>query len=159
MVRASRILIKAERASPRTDLRPHVTLMGQVSSLSLRHSTMSVLGSVSRTISPTRKHFDVVQPNWAKRAVQYGRFFQGWSMFAPDPPKRDGHLVMDVELPDGTHIDPQTGIAPLMAAANFELMDWDQMWGELAPSGSPPNATPAIAQSSPNGCATPISVV
>ena len=31
--------------------------------------------------------------------------------------------------------------------------------GELAPSGSPPNATPAIAQSSPNGCATPISVV
>ena len=120
---------------------------------------MSVLGSVSRTISPTRKHFDVVQPNWAKRAVQYGRFFQGWSMFAPDPPKRDGHLVMDVELPDGTHIDPQTGIAPLMAAANFELMDWDQMWGELAPSGSPPNATPAIAQSSPNGCATPISVV
>ncbi len=79
-----------------------------------------------------RKHFDVEQPNWSKRAVQYGRFFQGWSMFAPDPPKRDGHLVMDVELPDGTHVDPQTMKPPVMAAANFELMNWDQMWGSFS---------------------------
>ena len=79
-----------------------------------------------------RTHFDFVQPAWSKRAVQYGRFFQGWSMFAPDAPKRDGYLVIDAELPDGTRIDPQTGLPPVIEPANFGRMDWDQMWGSYS---------------------------
>ena len=79
-----------------------------------------------------RTHFNFVQPAWSARAVQYGRFFQGWSMFAPDAPKRDGYLVIDAELPDGTRIDPQTGAPPVMEAASFARMDWDQMWGSYS---------------------------
>jgi len=79
-----------------------------------------------------RSRLDITQPEWARRTIQYGRFFQGWSMFAPDAPKRDGYIVIDVELPDGTHIDPQTGKAPVLEAANFDSMDWDQMWGSFS---------------------------
>ncbi len=79
-----------------------------------------------------RTHFDFTQPEWSRRTVQYGRFFQGWSMFAPDAPKRDGYLVIDVELPDGTRIDPQTGEPPVLKAADFGPMDWDQMWGSFS---------------------------
>ena len=79
-----------------------------------------------------RNRVKVTQPEWSRKAVQYGRFFQGWSMFAPDAPKRDMYLVIDVELPDGTRVDPQTGQAPAMVPADFGPMDWDQMWGSFS---------------------------
>ena len=78
-------------------------------------------------------HIEHHQPTWARAIVQYGRWFQGWSMFAPDAPKRDGWLVIDAELPDGTHIDPQTGEAPRFEALRAEWMYHGgfrgQFWG------------------------------
>ncbi|MCB9545483.1 MAG: DUF393 domain-containing protein [Myxococcales bacterium] len=78
------------------------------------------------------------QPKWAQQFIQYGRFFQGWSMFAPDVPKTDGHIVMDVELTDGRRLDPQTGVAPLLAAADARRFQPGFFWGVFSsrlPSG------------------------
>jgi predicted DCC family thiol-disulfide oxidoreductase YuxK len=74
----------------------------------------------------------VSQPDWAKRIVQYARIFQGWSMFAPDAPKGDGWLVIDVERPDGTHVDPQTNREPEFITATYPKMKWDQFWGSYS---------------------------
>ena len=53
-------------------------------------------------------------------------------MFAPNVPMRDGWLVIDAELPDGTHVDPQTGRTPEFVAANARKMQWDQFWGSYS---------------------------
>ncbi|MCB9544231.1 MAG: DUF393 domain-containing protein, partial [Myxococcales bacterium] len=69
------------------------------------------------------------QPEWARMIVQYGRLFQGWSMFAPDAPTGDGWVVIDAELGDGTHVDPQTGEPPVIAPLAPGLMPGGQFWG------------------------------
>ncbi len=74
----------------------------------------------------------VAMPSWARATIQYGRWFQGWSMFAPGAPLRDGHLVIEAELEDGTIVDPQTGKAPVIGPATFGPRDWDQFWGSYS---------------------------
>lgn len=56
------------------------------------------------------------RPEWITEMVVYGRMFQGWSMFAPDPPREDGWVVVDGRTADGRKLDPLTGEAP-----NFSL--------------------------------------
>jgi len=56
------------------------------------------------------------RPEWVTEMVVYGRMFQGWSMFAPDPPREDGWVVVDGRTADGRKLDPLTGEAP-----NFSL--------------------------------------
>lgn len=46
------------------------------------------------------------QPTVLEAIVHYGRFFQGWSMFAPNPPTSTGVLVVDAVTRDGRRIDP-----------------------------------------------------
>jgi hypothetical protein len=53
------------------------------------------------------------QPEWAAYVVHYPRTFQGWGMFAPEPPYDDGHVVIDARTVDGRKIDPQTGLEPV----------------------------------------------
>jgi predicted DCC family thiol-disulfide oxidoreductase YuxK len=74
----------------------------------------------------------VTQPEVLRKTVSITRTFQGWSMFAPDVPTRDGWLVIDAELPDGTHVDPQTGREPEFIAADARKMRWDQFWGSYS---------------------------
>lgn len=52
------------------------------------------------------------RPEWVTAMVVYGRMFQGWSMFAPDPPREDGWVVVDGRTKDGRKLDPLTGRAP-----------------------------------------------
>lgn len=40
------------------------------------------------------------------------RLYQGWRMFAPEPPYDDGHLVVDARTEDGRQLDPFTGERP-----------------------------------------------
>jgi predicted DCC family thiol-disulfide oxidoreductase YuxK len=68
------------------------------------------------------------QPRWASAIVQYGRLFQGWGMFTPDAPTRDGWLVIDAVLADGTHVDPQTGQAPVFAVVDRQRLAFDSFW-------------------------------
>lgn len=69
------------------------------------------------------------QPTWARMAVHYGRFFQGWSMFAPDAPTGDGWMVIEAELDDGRVIDPQTGEPPVFGPCDATRMVEGQFWG------------------------------
>ncbi len=69
------------------------------------------------------------QPTWARKAVHYGRFFQGWSMFAPNAPMGDGWMVIEAELDDGRVIDPQTGAAPAFEPCDADRMVPGQFWG------------------------------
>ena len=79
-----------------------------------------------------RDRWRVTQPSWARAAVQYPRIYQGWSMFAPDAPRRDGHMVIDAVLEDGTHVDPQTGEAPVLGVADAHSKSWGQLWGSYS---------------------------
>jgi predicted DCC family thiol-disulfide oxidoreductase YuxK len=47
--------------------------------------------------------------------VAYPRLYQDWKLFAPDPPKRQGALVVDAQTGKGAKIDPFTGQPPLEA--------------------------------------------
>jgi predicted DCC family thiol-disulfide oxidoreductase YuxK len=59
-----------------------------------------------------RQFFTIRQPQWMAEVVAYPRIFQGWSMFAPEPPYDDGHLVVDGRTVDGRKLDPLTGKPP-----------------------------------------------
>jgi vitamin K-dependent gamma-carboxylase-like protein len=82
------------------------------------------------------------QPRWAKAIVQYGRLFQGWGMFAPDAPTRDGWLVIDAVLADGTHVDPQTGLPPVFDLADHRRLRWDSLWDAYSQRIASPRGTP-----------------
>jgi predicted DCC family thiol-disulfide oxidoreductase YuxK len=82
------------------------------------------------------------QPRWARAIVQYGRLFQGWSMFAPDAPTRDGWLVIDAVLADGTHIDPQTGRTPVFDVADHRRLRWDSFWDAYSARIASPRLAP-----------------
>lgn len=53
-----------------------------------------------------RSRVRIEQPKALKAIVAYGRFFQGWSMFAPNVPTTDGMVVVDAETVDGRRVDP-----------------------------------------------------
>ncbi|MFN3202051.1 MAG: HTTM domain-containing protein [Bradymonadia bacterium] len=73
-----------------------------------------------------RKTFpDHKMPTWANTFSHYGDFQQGWQLFAPDAPVKDGWMIVDAELDDGTHIDPRTGEVPnLDQMADARLRHW-----------------------------------
>lgn len=68
----------------------------------------------------------VPQPELFKAMVQYGRFYQGWSMFAPNPPQRNGLVVVDAETVDGRKIDPLN-----YAATGWTGEPWDSSPGRI----------------------------
>jgi predicted DCC family thiol-disulfide oxidoreductase YuxK len=54
----------------------------------------------------------IVQPKLLLAVVDTFRLYQGWRMFAPEPPYEDGRLVVDARTQDGRKVDPLTGVAP-----------------------------------------------
>ncbi|MBV71424.1 MAG: hypothetical protein CMH52_08735 [Myxococcales bacterium] len=72
------------------------------------------------------------QPKALKLLVSYARIFQGWSMFAPNAPMKDGWLVIDAVRMDGSHVDPQTNRIPDFGPADANKMQWDQFWGSYS---------------------------
>ncbi|MCA9544305.1 MAG: DUF393 domain-containing protein [Myxococcales bacterium] len=79
-----------------------------------------------------RRRVPHIQPTWAKAFIGYGRFFQGWSMFAPSATKQDGGLIIEATLEDGTVVDPQTGLPPRFAPVSMRHQRWDQFWGSYS---------------------------
>ncbi len=75
-----------------------------------------------------RNRVKVHQPEWMADIVNYPRIFEGWSMFAPEPPYDDGHLVVDGRTVDGRKLDPFTGKPPDFDP--FTPTGWglDQLW-------------------------------
>lgn len=66
------------------------------------------------------------QPELFRALVQYGRFFQGWSMFAPNPPTTNGLVVVDARTVDGRRIDPLN-----YAATGWTGEPWEASPGRL----------------------------
>jgi hypothetical protein len=54
----------------------------------------------------------VVQPKALLAVVDTFRLYQGWRMFAPEPPYEDGRLVVDARTQAGKKVDPLTGVEP-----------------------------------------------
>jgi predicted DCC family thiol-disulfide oxidoreductase YuxK len=54
----------------------------------------------------------VKQPVALAAVVDRLRLYQGWTMFAPEPPYEDGRLVVDGRTEDGRKLDPLTGAEP-----------------------------------------------
>jgi hypothetical protein len=55
----------------------------------------------------TVTHFNPAwQPRWMHAAASYLQTFQGWAMYAPDPPTSDLDIVVDAVTRDGRHVDP-----------------------------------------------------
>ncbi len=52
------------------------------------------------------------QPALLQSVVDRLRLYQGWRMFAPEPPYEDGRLVVDARTIDGRKVDPLTNGAP-----------------------------------------------
>jgi hypothetical protein len=66
--------------------------------------------SVSNAFIPQALHMR--RPEWMIELIEYPRLLQGWSMFAPEPPFEDGHVVVDGRAADGRKLDPFTGKPP-----------------------------------------------
>lgn len=72
------------------------------------------------------------RPQWMEAIVVYPRLFQGWTMFAPEPPTDDGRVVCEGFTADGRTIDPLNEEEP----TNFDLnpkygFRKNQLWGEF----------------------------
>jgi predicted DCC family thiol-disulfide oxidoreductase YuxK len=60
-----------------------------------------------------RRHLPhVEQPLALQVVVDRLRLYQGWRMFAPEPPYDDGRMVVDGRTRDGRKVDPLTGAEP-----------------------------------------------
>lgn len=77
------------------------------------------------------------RPEWLEATIVYPRMFQGWSMFAPQPPGDDGVIVVDALTRDGRRVDPLTGKPPTFEMdpvngyhLNQLWCDWQRRFGE-----------------------------
>jgi hypothetical protein len=68
------------------------------------------------------------RPHWVEAMVVYGRLFQGWSMFSPDPPREDGWVVVDGRTKGGGKLDPLTGRAPDFSLSPRGGPDFSAQW-------------------------------
>lgn len=68
------------------------------------------------------------RPQWMTDVVVYPRLFQGWSMFAPGPPRHDGRLVVDGRTADGRKLDPLTGQEPVLEVALQDRSSMSANW-------------------------------
>lgn len=80
---------------------------------------------VPRALKPATR------PEWMTAIVEYLTIPQGWSMFAPEPPREDSRLVVDAVLADGSHIDVLTGQPPDFEPSLHGPWGFDQHWCEL----------------------------
>jgi hypothetical protein len=71
------------------------------------------------------------RPDWMMAVVMYPRLFQGWSMFAPDPPHDDGKIVVEGVTKDGRRFDPLTQSEPSYDIDPRQGFRMNQIWGDF----------------------------
>ncbi|MEZ4228090.1 MAG: HTTM domain-containing protein [Polyangiaceae bacterium] len=87
-------------------------VLGQLVVVHLLVAATSQVLIENRAVPPAIKLQEKNRPEVLNATVIYPRMFQGWSMFAPQPPTDDGVIVVDAVTQDGRHIDPLTGKPP-----------------------------------------------
>lgn len=75
-----------------------------------------------------RRFVTIRQPEWMAAVINYPRLFQGWGMFAPEPPYEDGRLVVDGRTVDGRKLDPLTGEEPEFDPRSSKGWGHEQFW-------------------------------
>ena len=75
-----------------------------------------------------RRVKNVEQPLAMQMVVDRLRLYQGWRMFAPEPPYDDGRLVVDGRTQDGRKIDPFTGAEPEFDPETSVGWGHSQLW-------------------------------
>jgi predicted DCC family thiol-disulfide oxidoreductase YuxK len=70
----------------------------------------------------------IKRPEWMNALVNYPRIFQGWRMFAPEPPYEDGRVVVDGRTVTGKKLDPLTGREPEFDPYTPTGWGHDQFW-------------------------------
>jgi hypothetical protein len=72
------------------------------------------------------------QPLGLRLLVEYPRFMEGWSMFAPQAPKQDSLLIVDAITADGRHVDPVNELASRVSSLPVteipEYLDQNDTW-------------------------------
>ncbi|HTV19463.1 MAG TPA: DCC1-like thiol-disulfide oxidoreductase family protein [Polyangiaceae bacterium] len=68
------------------------------------------------------------QPEVLRIVVDRLRLYQGWRMFAPEPPYDDGRMVVDGRTVDGRKIDPFTGAEPEFDPETSVGWGHSQLW-------------------------------
>jgi predicted DCC family thiol-disulfide oxidoreductase YuxK len=68
------------------------------------------------------------QPAPLLAVVDTFRMYQGWRMFAPEPPYEDGKMVVDARTVDGRKVDPLTGQEPDFNTETRVGWGHDQFW-------------------------------
>jgi len=71
------------------------------------------------------------RPEWMTALVVYPRLFQGWSMFAPDPPRDDGKVVVEGRTKDGRRFDPLSQSVPNYDLNPVDGFEMNQLWGDF----------------------------
>jgi len=71
------------------------------------------------------------RPEWMTALVVYPRLFQGWSMFAPDPPRDDGKIVVEGRTKDGRRFDPLSQSVPDYDLNPVDGFEMNQLWGDF----------------------------
>lgn len=66
-------------------------------------------------VAPRYGWAKITMAPWQKCLLKVAHINQDWHIFAPNPPIKDGWMVVDCYREDRTHIDPLTGLAPTMA--------------------------------------------
>ncbi len=88
-----------------------------------------ILGTQLLNDNPAVRRFvRVGMPEWMAVVVNYPRLYQGWGMFAPEPPYEDGRLVVDGRTKDGRKLDPLTGQAPEFDPRTEDGWGHEQFW-------------------------------
>jgi predicted DCC family thiol-disulfide oxidoreductase YuxK len=76
-----------------------------------------------------RRHLPHVrQPEAMRIVVDRLRLYQGWRMFAPEPPYEDGRMVVDGRTQDGRKVDPFTGAEPEFDPETSVGWGHSQLW-------------------------------
>jgi predicted DCC family thiol-disulfide oxidoreductase YuxK len=75
---------------------------------------LALIMIINQTIADNAltRRYKVAQPAPLMFVMDTLRLFQGWRMFAPEPPYDDGHLVVDGRTEDDRAVDPFTGEKP-----------------------------------------------
>ncbi len=106
--------------------------MGRLPGKILSHAVLALFAYAMTTqlfieSSAIADRISIDQPAWANTVRDRGRWFQGWRMFAPNPPTDDGKWVIDVTLKDGRRIDACTGTTPSFAPIKYRSGCMDMM--------------------------------
>jgi hypothetical protein len=89
---------------------------------------LAILSQLALDNAFVNQRLRIRRPEWMALVIDYPRLYQGWTMFAPEPPYEDGHVVIDGRTAGGSKLDPFTGREPDFSPEAPRGLGHDQFW-------------------------------